>query len=90
MVTAAACDDVVLVRSASGVVGKAEQFDGARLPVVVVLALLVVAGVGQQRPLGVPGDGEGRRVALHLPQLLSWETDESHYFISVNRKQEVK
>lgn len=57
--------------SVSGVIGQAEQFDGPRLAVVVVLALLVIAGVRQQRPLWVPGDGEGRRVALNLPELLS-------------------
>lgn len=55
---------------ASGVVGEAEELHSAGLPVVVVLALLVIAGVGQQRALGVPRHGEGGRVALHLPQLL--------------------
>lgn len=56
---------------ASGVVGKPKQLDGAGLAVVVVLAVLVVAGVRQQRPLRVPRHREGGRVALHLPQLLS-------------------
>jgi len=56
----------------SGVVGQAEQLDGPRLAVAVVLALLVVAGVRKQGALGVPGDREGRGVTLHLPQLLSW------------------
>lgn len=58
----------------SGVVGEAKQFDGARLPVVVVLALLVIAGVGQQGPLWVPGDCEGWRVTLNFPKLLSYNT----------------
>lgn len=58
----------------SGVVGEAKQFDGARLPVVVVLALLVITGVGQQGPLWVPGDCEGWRVTLNLPKLLSYNT----------------
>lgn len=56
----------------SGVVGEAKQFDSARLPVVVVLALLVIAGVGQQGPLWVPGDCEGWRVTLNFPKLLSY------------------
>lgn len=60
----------------SGVVGEAEQLDRSRLAVVVVLALLVVAGVGQQGSLGVPGDGEGGGVALHLPQLLPCRAEE--------------
>ena len=55
----------------SRVVGQAEQFDGAGLSVAVVFSLLVVAGVGEQRPLGVPRHGEGGGVTLHLPQLLS-------------------
>ena len=61
-----------LIRSVSGVIGEAEQFDGTRLPVVVVFSLLVVAGVGQQRALRVPGNSESRRVTLNLPQLLSY------------------
>lgn len=55
----------------SGVVGQTKQFNGAHFAVAVVLALFVIAGIGQQRPLGMPGDREGWRVTLNLPQLLS-------------------
>lgn len=69
------CSDFLRDPCGSGVVGEAEEFDGARLSVVVVLPLLVITGVGQQRPLWVPGHSKGRRVALNLPQLLSYKTN---------------
>lgn len=55
----------------SGVVGKAKQFNCPCLSVVVIFALLVVAGVGQQGSLWVPGDCERWGIALNLPQLLT-------------------
>lgn len=57
-------------RPASGVIGEAKELHSARLPVVVVLALLVVTSIGQQGALRVPCHSEGGRVTLHLPQLL--------------------
>lgn len=68
----------VFLNSPSGVVGQTKQFNGAHLAVAFVLPFFVVAGVGQQRPLGVPGDGEGGRVTLDLPQLLSWARKDTH------------
>lgn len=55
----------------SGVIGQTKQFNSAHFTVAFILSLFVVTGVGQQRPLGMPGNREGRRVTLDLPQLLS-------------------
>ncbi len=59
----------------SGVIGKSKQLDGACLSVAVVFALFIVAGVRQQRSLRVPRYSEGWRLALNLPELLTYSNN---------------
>lgn len=61
-----------LCKWSSGIIGKAKEFNGARLSVAVVFALFIVTGVCQQWPLRMPGYSEGWRLALNLPQFLPY------------------
>lgn len=62
----------------SGVIGKSKELDGACLSVAVVFALFIVAGVRQQRSLRMPRYSEGWRLALNLPELLTYSNNTQH------------